>query len=91
MFIQKSHTPGVIGLILHTENHGNIIATSDTVYTAQSYRDQLPPGGTINKTTDEFFENIHRIQELEKEYDATLLFGHDIDQIVDWAKKSPID
>ena len=91
LFIQKSHTPGVIGLILHTENHGNIIATSDTVYTAQSYRDQLPPGGTINKTTDEFFENIHRIQALEKEYDATLLFGHDIDQITDWAKKSPID
>ena len=91
LFIQKSHTPGVIGLILHTKNHGNIIATSDTVYTAQSYREQLPPGGTINKTTDEFFENSHRIQELEKEYDATLLFGHDIDQIVDWAKKSPID
>ena len=91
LFIQKSHTPGVIGLILHTENHGNIIATSDTIYTAQSYREQLPPGGTINKTTDEFFENIHRIQALEKEYDATLLFGHDYDQIVDWAKKSPID
>ena len=91
LFIQKSHTPGVIGLILHTENHGNIIATSDTIYTAQSYRDQLPPGGSINKTTDEFFENIQRIQALEKEYDATLLFGHDIDQIVDWAKKSPID
>ena len=91
LFIQKSHTPGVIGLILHTENHGNIIATSDTVYTAQSYRDQLPPGGTINKTTDEFFDNIKRIQALEKEYDATLLFGHDIDQITDWAKKSPID
>ena len=91
LFIQKSHTPGVIGLILHTENHGNIIATSDTIYTAQSYREQLPPGGTINKTTDEFFENIHRIQALEKEYNATLLFGHDIDQITDWAKKSPID
>ena len=45
----------------------------------------------FRSTTDEFFENIHRIQELEKEYNATLLFGHDIDQIVDWAKKSPID
>ena len=41
--------------------------------------------------SDEFFENIQRIQALEKEYDATLLFGHDIDQITDWAKKSPID
>lgn len=91
LFIQKSHTPGVIGLILKTEHHGNIIATSDTLYTAQSYRDQLPPGGTINKTTDEFFENAARIRELEKEYDATLLFGHDYDQIMDWSQNGPID
>ena len=34
---------------------------------------------------------LNRIQALEKEYDATLLFGHDIDQITDWAKKSLID
>lgn len=91
LFIQNAHTPGVIGLILKTEHHGTIIATSDTLYTAQSYRDQTPPGGTINKTTDEFFENLKRIQEMEKEYHAELLFGHDYDQIIDWVKRSPID
>ncbi len=91
LFIQEAHTPGVIGMILRTENHGTIITTSDTVYTADSYRDQLPPGGTINATTDEFFNNLKRIQALEKEYDATLLFGHDYDQIIDWSGNGWID
>ena len=78
-------------MILKTEHHGTIITTSDTVYTADSYRDQLPPGGTINATTDEFYDNLKRIQTMEREYDATLLFGHDYDQIIQWSEKGWID
>ena len=80
LFIQASHTPGVIGLILKTEHHGTILTTSDAIYTADSYRQALPPGGTINATTDEFYDNLERIKAMEKNYNATLLFGHDIDQ-----------
>lgn len=91
LFIQEAHTPGVIGMILKTEHSGTIITTSDTVYTADSYRDELPPGGTINATTDEFFDNLRRIKEMEKEYNATLLFGHDYDQILEWTARGWID
>ena len=91
LFIQQSHTPGVIGMILKTAHSGTIITTSDTLYSAESYRRELPPGGTINKTTDEFYENLVRIRAMEKEYDATLLFGHDYDQVVAWAEKGWID
>lgn len=28
---------------------------------------------------------------MEKNYNATLLFGHDIDQILDWAGRGVID
>lgn len=87
LFVQEAHTPGVIGLVLKTENSGTVIATSDTVYTAESYEQELPPGGTINKTPDEFFSNLKRIQRMEKEHSATLLFGHDYDQILEWAGK----
>ncbi len=87
LFVQEAHTPGVIGLLLKTETVGTIIATSDTVYTAESYEKALPPGGTINKTPDEFFQNLKRIQAMQEEHDATLLFGHDIDQILQWAGK----
>ena len=91
LFIQEAHTPGVIGMILRTEHSGTIITTSDTLYTADSYRNGLPPGGTINATTDEFFDNLKRIRGMEKEYGATLLFGHDYDQIIEWSGKGWID
>ena len=50
-----------------------------------------PLGGTINATTDEFYDNLERIKAMEKNYNATLLFGHDIDQILDWAGQGVID
>jgi glyoxylase-like metal-dependent hydrolase (beta-lactamase superfamily II) len=81
----------VIGMILGLEKMGNVIATSDTIYTRDSYDHGLPPGGTINATTDEFFENLARIKKMEKDYDATLLFGHDYDQIKEWSEKGWIE
>ena len=91
LFVQESHTPGVIGMILKTKNNGTIITTSDAVYTADSYHQELPPGGTINKTTSEFFDNLARIKAMEREYNATLLFGHDYDQILEWSAKGWIE
>lgn len=91
LFIQASHTPGVIGMILKTEHNGTILTTSDAIYTADSYEKALPPGGTINKTTDEFFDNLKRIQAMQANYNATLIFGHDIDQILSWVDRGAID
>lgn len=82
LFIQNSHTPGVTGMILKTESKGNIIVTSDTVYTKESYDRELPPGGSINKTQKEFFDNLEKIKKMEQEYSAMLVYGHDYDQIV---------
>lgn len=91
LFIQEAHTPGVIGLILKTKHNGTLITTSDTVYTRESYEKELPPGGTINKTPEEFYTNLKRIKEMEKAYNATLIFGHDYDQFQAWAAKDWID
>ncbi len=91
LFIQESHTPGVIGLLVGTENHGNFIITSDTLYLEDSFTKELPPGGNINKTTDEFHRNLNRIKEMQKEHKATLVYGHDYEQIMAWAGKGWID
>lgn len=91
LFIQKSHTPGVIGLILDLDKLGKVICTADTLYTSDSYLKQLPPGGTINKTNDEFFDNLKIIQKMEKDLNATIFYGHDIDQVLDWAGKGWIE
>ena len=42
------------------------------VYTRESYEKELPPGGKINKTTEEFFNNLKGIKEMEKKYQAEL-------------------
>lgn len=85
LFIQQSHTPGVTGLILKTKTHGNLIVTSDSIYTRESFDGELPPGGTINKTDQEFYDNLERIKQMQARYDADLIFGHDFDQVMDLA------
>ncbi len=87
MFLQPCHTPGVLGLIIKTENSGNFIFTSDAVYTEDSYRKRLPPGGSINRTEGEFFTYLDSLKKLEKQYGATILFGHDIEQYRKWGKR----
>ncbi|MEF2845226.1 MAG: N-acyl homoserine lactonase family protein [Eggerthellaceae bacterium] len=90
LFVQKSHTPGCMGMIVNTKDKGTVIFTSDTIYTRESYEKALAPGGAINKTTDEFYDNLHRIQAMEKEMNATLFFGHDYDQAQQWRNKGII-
>lgn len=80
LFSQKCHTPGVLGMILKTEHSGNFLFTSDTIYTRESYEKELPPGGSINKSDDEFFRQLALIKEMQKTYNATLIFGHDPEQ-----------
>ena len=91
LFLQESHTPGVIGLLLNTQSHGNLILTSDTVYLQESFEKRLPPGGDINKTTDEFFQNLDKIRQMQEEHNATLIYGHDYQQLMDWVLKGWVE
>lgn len=91
LFVQNAHTPGVVGMVMKTENHGTFIATSDTLYTSASFTQATPPGGTINKTTTEFFENLERIRAMKEAHNATLIFGHDYAQIMEYKDKGWID
>lgn len=81
LFIQKAHTPGLIGMHLKDLSKGNMIFTGDTVYTKEAYEKELPPGGKINKTEKEFFDNLKIIKKMQKENQASLVFGHDFAQI----------
>ncbi|MBQ4468181.1 MAG: N-acyl homoserine lactonase family protein [Firmicutes bacterium] len=88
LFIQKAHTPGLIGLIVKTQDSGTFIFTGDTVYTRESYERQLPPGGRINKSEEEFFINLEMIKELKEKHNATLIFGHDYVQALELCLKT---
>lgn len=88
IFVQNSHTPGVIGMILKTKLYGNIIITSDVIYTKENYEKQVPPGGFVNKTCIEFYEGLSKIEDLKNQYHAKLIFGHDYEQIKKLSQKT---
>lgn len=91
LLMQKCHTPGVIGLNLKTKNHGTIIFTGDTIYMRESYEKQIPPGGYNTRNQQDFFMNLSMIKSMEKQYQATLLFGHDEEQIKQWSSLGWVD
>lgn len=87
LFEQHTHTAGVLGLEVELEEAGTLIFTGDTIYTQKSYDELLPPGGSLNAGTAPFRNNIEMIKEREKEKNATVLFGHDPDQVAEWSAK----
>lgn len=82
LFIQNSHTPGLIGMQLKSKSKGNLLVTGDTVYTRENYEKELPPGGSINKTQKEFYDNLAMLKELKRKNSSMVIYGHDYEQIV---------
>lgn len=91
LFIQQSHTPGLVGMILNTQSQGTIITTSDSIYTRESFDRQLPPGGTINKTDQEFYDNLEKIKSMRDSYGAKLIFGHDYEQVLELVRQGTFE
>lgn len=70
------HTPGVLGLVLHMEGQ-DIMLVSDALNSIENYNGRLPG---VCADTVSFYESLKKIKKLEKENDAWIWFGHDIDQ-----------
>lgn len=87
LFEQQSHTAGVLGMEIELEEKGTMIFTGDTVYTKSSYENLRPPGGDLNTSTKAFRTNIDRLRKEQKEKNATVIFGHDPDQMKEWSGK----
>lgn len=86
LFVQHCHTAGLLGLKVQLEDR-LVIFTGDTVYTREAYDDELPPGGSINKTDSEFIDNVHRLKDMQQRAHAEVFFGHDYDQARDWQRQ----
>lgn len=91
LFAQKCHTPACTGLVIRTGSGRVVIDTSDTVYTRESFEKRIAPGGHINKTRSEFFENLDRLTELQKRCGGEFLFGHDYEQICTYSRQGWIE
>lgn len=91
LFPQCCHTPGLMGLRVELKNQGTVIFTSDSVYTEDSDRLNLPPGGNINRSAEEFYQNLEILRQMKKRENATLFYGHDIVQARQWQERGWIN
>ena len=87
LFIQVGHTPGVIGMIVHTANSGCFIFTSDAIYSSTNFG---PPVVYPGLCTDpeNYTKNIEHIRGMQKKFNARVVFSHDVEDFKTW-KKSP--
>jgi Zn-dependent hydrolases, including glyoxylases len=71
------HTPGVLGLVIHLQS-GTYILPSDAVYTPENYGLPAKLAGSFYDNLS-FIKSIEKIHELEKYYNAKVMFSHDME------------
>lgn len=87
LFIQKGHTPGVIGMVVKTRENGNFLFPSDAVYSKLNFGPPIVlPGLCVDP--EAYKANVARLNQMKEEYHAEIVFGHDVEDFKRW-KLSP--
>ncbi|MCW4001436.1 MAG: N-acyl homoserine lactonase family protein [Candidatus Bathyarchaeota archaeon] len=71
------HTPGILGLVAHLKNEGTLIFPSDALYTQENYGPPTKMSGIVYDSVA-FKESIEKIRDLQKKFDAKIMFSHDL-------------
>jgi glyoxylase-like metal-dependent hydrolase (beta-lactamase superfamily II) len=74
------HTPGCMSMRIDLPDSGTMIFTSDAVYMGDSYGPPTTPAAIVNDM-GQFYESVEKIRGIAEETNATVVFGHDADQI----------
>lgn len=74
------HTPGLLGALIDTEEGTGLVA-GDAAYVAPNYIEELPMATSLLWDNRAWAESIRRLKDLERRHDATVLFGHDLEQL----------
>jgi glyoxylase-like metal-dependent hydrolase (beta-lactamase superfamily II) len=74
------HTPGTTAMRVDLPDTGTMIFTSDAVFMGDTYG---PPaaGATLVNDLTAFYRSVEKIRKLAEETNATLVFGHDSQQL----------
>ncbi|TEB10266.1 N-acyl homoserine lactonase AiiB [Pelotomaculum sp. FP] len=72
------HTPGLLGLMVNLENSGNMIFPMDALYQEANYGPPARSSGILYDSVA-FFKSIERIRSLAKQYNAKVMFSHDME------------
>ncbi|MFB6134084.1 MAG: N-acyl homoserine lactonase family protein, partial [Halanaeroarchaeum sp.] len=74
------HTPGVMGTMIHLDDHGTIIFASDEVYRETNYVDEVPLGAGLLWSKPHWKDSLSLLKDLERRHDAEVVYGHDPEQ-----------
>jgi len=72
------HTPGLMGLVVRTENSGTLIFPQDALYTRRNYGPPARVSGIIYDSLS-FYQSVEKIRLLAKQRKAQVMFSHDLD------------
>ena len=80
-FIQTpGHTPGSMSMRIDLPETGTMIFTADAVYMGASYGPPAVPAAIVNNL-EQFYSSVEKLRAIATSSDATMVFGHDPDQI----------
>ena len=80
-FIQTpGHTPGSMSMRVDLPETGTMIFTADAVYMGASYGPPTVPAAIVNNL-EQFYGSVEKLRGLAEETNATVVFGHDANQI----------
>jgi N-acyl homoserine lactone hydrolase len=80
-FIQTpGHTPGSMSMRVDLPETGTMIFTADAVYMGASYGPPVVPAAIVNNL-EQFYSSVEKLRGIATEANATVVFGHDPDQI----------
>jgi N-acyl homoserine lactone hydrolase len=74
------HTAGCMSMQVDLPDSGTMIFTSDAVYMGDSYGPPVTPAAIVANLED-FFRSVEKLRGIQEKTDATMVFGHDPDQI----------
>lgn len=74
------HTVGTMSMRVDLPDTGTMIFTSDAVYMGESYGPPATPAAIVNNLED-FYRSVEKLRGIQDETGATMVFGHDAEQI----------
>lgn len=74
------HTWGTLSLQVDLADSGTMLFTSDSLYLKESYGPPPIAAGIVYDTVA-WFESVEKIRQIQQQTDATMIFGHDAEQM----------
>jgi glyoxylase-like metal-dependent hydrolase (beta-lactamase superfamily II) len=83
------HSPGLLGVRVDLDGYGPLVLAGDQFDTRRNYEERQPMGGGLVWSKRHWLESLHWLEELDRRDDATIVCGHDADDVDRLATEAP--